>query len=315
MEATASDDSGGVIVAPVEGFDDIDETSQIPAAYPPHSSRKSGWLFWVLPLLILLALIWALLRIFGGDDGDEGVVGTTVDGQSLPSLVPGISAPVGSAGESGDTSVAQPASSPAPSVPGETAPAVSATGSTVAPDGSAATSLAPPAAVTTAASTPVAPGGELVVATVKATCTAKASTDADGKPVDFEAPNLLDFATESAWRCAGKGIGESITFGFAGPTRVAQVGVTPGWVHIDPSHKDDRYAQNRRLRAVRWECLDAAGTVLGGLDQTIADDRQMQSLATGDFTACVAVRLTVKDVTNYRSRNFIAVSDVSLKGA
>ncbi|MGD9705637.1 MAG: hypothetical protein AB7Q42_16360 [Acidimicrobiia bacterium] len=157
--------------------------------------------------------------------------------------------------------------------------------------------------------------GPLVVAAVEASCTAPDSTDSRGNRVTFVAQNLVDGVPTSAWRCAGDGSGQSLTFTLAAPSTVTQLGAIPGFATIDPFNGDDRFVENRRVVSARWSCLAPGGVQTASAIQTFADDRQMQTTPVNGFTGCAAIRFEVTGATPAARRDFVAVAEVSIAGA
>jgi hypothetical protein len=168
-----------------------------------------------------------------------------------------------------------------------------------------------PAAPVEPAAPPV-PIGPAAPTLVEATCTARGSTDSRGNPVDFKPENTVDGDPAKAWRCDGNGVGTTITYSLAAPTRIVQVGAIPGYDRVDPFNGDDRFFENRRVQSANWLCLDAAGTALATSAQSFVDDRAMQVQNVTGFDACQAIRLEITDSTPSTRRDFVAISEVTL---
>ena len=158
------------------------------------------------------------------------------------------------------------------------------------------------------------PPAPLAIALAEATCTAPDSTDSRGNRVSFVATNTIDGDASTAWRCAGNGSGQSLTFTLAAPATVTQLGAIPGFAAVDPFNGDDRFVENRRVVSARWSCLAPGGVQTASATQTFADDRQMQVTAVNGFTGCAAIRFEVTGSTPAGRRDFTAVSDVLIGG-
>ncbi len=90
----------------------------------------------------------------------------------------------------------------------------------------------------------------------KVTCTGKPGEEADGEPVTYEASNLTDGVADTTWRCGGKALGERVTLDLGEEVPVGQVGLVPGYAKTDETTNADRFAQNNRVRRVRWTIGD-----------------------------------------------------------
>ncbi|GAA2874170.1 hypothetical protein GCM10010472_34410 [Pseudonocardia halophobica] len=135
---------------------------------------------------------------------------------------------------------------------------------------------------------PVATTPVTTAMTASATCVRPDSTDAAGVPTSYEPSQAVDGVLATAWRCTGDGVGESLTLTFAAPIRVGSVGIVPGLAKIDPADGTDRYAQNRRLTAVRLTTDDGRWVTIA-LDPSVGR-RGLQWTA---LSATVTSRLTI----------------------
>ena len=90
----------------------------------------------------------------------------------------------------------------------------------------------------------------------KVTCTSKPGVEADGDPVTYQASNLTDGVADTTWRCGGRAIGERITLKLGREMPVGQVGPVPGYAKTDETTNADRFAENNRVRRVRWTIGD-----------------------------------------------------------
>lgn len=181
----------------------------------------------------------------------------------------------------------------------------------------AVATTAAPIVAETSATVPVDladPGPSIAGITVAATCTARGSTDASGRPVDFKPENTLDGDPGTAWRCPGDGQGVTLTYTLPAPSDVVAVGAIPGYDTIDAKTGDDRFTQNRRLTSAEWTCLGPDEAVIASVPQTFADERSFQAVLASGFTGCSAVRLTITGTTPPGSRDFVAISEVRVVG-
>jgi hypothetical protein len=181
-------------------------------------------------------------------------------------------------------------------------------GTTVAP----ASTVAP---TTGAPTTPAPkPPGPLTVASAAASCTARNSTDSRGNPVSFAASNIIDGDNTTAWRCPGTGRGVTLTFSFAKPIEVTSIASIPGYDRVDPFNGDDRFTQNRRVKTMKWVCVNAAGKDLASVTQEFADNRASQPVATPKFVGCLTIRAEIVAATATAFRDNVAVSEVAIAG-
>ncbi|MGH8774986.1 MAG: NADase-type glycan-binding domain-containing protein [Jiangellaceae bacterium] len=150
---------------------------------------------------------------------------------------------------------------------------------------------------------------EPLVATVAdASCHGESSADAGGNRVTYEPEHAVDDEIESAWRCEGDGVGETLVLDLGGSVEVAEVGLVPGYAKTDPVDGTDRYAENRRITSVRWH-FDDGTTVEQALDPDTAN-RELQSMR-------IPLRQTAQLVleilsSSDASRDRVAVSDLRI---
>ena len=109
-----------------------------------------------------------------------------------------------------------------------------------------------------------------------ASCQAADAFDAGGNKVRYDPGNVYDEDMTTAWRCDGDGSGEKLTIDLADPTKIGEVGLIPGYAKTDPRSGVDRYAENDRIRKVRWVFDD--GTAVEQTFDTSAKNRSMQSM-------------------------------------
>jgi hypothetical protein len=145
---------------------------------------------------------------------------------------------------------------------------------------------------------------------VTATCQRGPSRDSRGAPTSYEPPRAVDGDLTTAWRCDGDGVGQSITLGFAGPTRITQVGFVPGLAKSDPGDGTDRYAQNRRIAGVRIT-TDTGGSVEAALDST-GTNRSVQYVSLDGVTAGSVTVTILSSVPGSRENGQDAVDSVAI---
>jgi hypothetical protein len=148
-----------------------------------------------------------------------------------------------------------------------------------------------------------------------ASCTAAGSKDPAGTPTSYEAGRAVDGQADTAWRCDGDGVGQSIQLDLARPSTITGVGIVPGYAKTDPSDATDRYRQNRRISSVRYE-FDNGTSIDQRLD-TSPGSRQMQSIPIGPVvTSHVRVVILGSDPggpsATQPAAEKIAVSEISL---
>lgn len=137
------------------------------------------------------------------------------------------------------------------------------------------TNEAPPPNSTPTSTTPP------TISTITASCAASPSIDASGNPVQYTPDRMMDGSTDTAWRCDGDGTGQSVDLVLTQQTTISSIGLIPGYSKIDQTDGTDRYQQNRRISAVRYE-FDSGQSVTQTLD-TSASNRQLQKVAVGNL--------------------------------
>ena len=151
----------------------------------------------------------------------------------------------------------------------------------------------------------------LTVDAISADCTATPSNDAAGRRVTYVPENAIDGETQTAWRCSGDGVGQTLTLRLAGDADVAEVGLVPGYAKTDPESGVDRYAENNRITKVRWTLGDGV-RVVQRMDPD-PSSREMQLLRV-PRTSTDTLRLEVLAVEK-GPRNTTAISEISLSAA
>lgn len=169
------------------------------------------------------------------------------------------------------------------------------------------TTTAEPPAASTSTSAPVTPTptadavvptaafpvGVLAGATATAPSTSADSADAGGRTTTYDAENLLDGDTTTAWRMEGDGTGAELTFTFDGPRRITEVGLVNGFAKVDPYDGTDRYDQGRRVLAATWS-FDGQAPVS---QQFLDDTRDLQLLPIAAVEA-TEITLTITDTSS-----------------
>ena len=144
-------------------------------------------------------------------------------------------------------------------------------------------------------------------AEVEASATARPSVDGAGQPVTFEAANLVDGRPDTAWRAAGDGVGQTLTFRFDRAVHVNAIGLLPGYAKVDPVSGTDRFPQNRRVTTASYH-LDGSPPVA----VRFSDTPDLQWLEVGAETTAVVVEIT--GTTEAAERDYTAVSEVQITG-
>lgn len=167
-----------------------------------------------------------------------------------------------------------------------------------------------PAAPDSAAPTDPAAAPPPVPSTAVATCQAPAATDDAGRRVSYPPASLVDGDKDTAWRCAGSSVGQSVEFTFPAPTTVTRVALINGYAKIDPTSGAHRYLEYRRVTQVTWTFSSGAA-----FTQTLADRNEApQSMGIGPQQTS-RVTLTVDAVTGPGSklatRDAVLISEAS----
>jgi hypothetical protein len=141
-----------------------------------------------------------------------------------------------------------------------------------------------------------------------ASCQAPNSVDAAGHPISYQPRNVADGDLTTAWRCDGDGVGQKLTLRLPSGTKVAEIGLVPGYAKTDPSSGADRYAENNRVTKVRWVFSD--GTAVEQRFDGSAANRDMQTKRIPP-TRADRVVLEILDTTR-GPRNTTAISEVRI---
>ncbi|HMS49712.1 protein kinase domain-containing protein [Candidatus Neomicrothrix sp.] len=140
-----------------------------------------------------------------------------------------------------------------------------------------------------------------------ASCTAPTGTDASGSTTSYQASNVLDGLQDTAWRCPGSAVGQSLTVSLGSVTEVTSVGLLPGYAKVDSFDGSNRFFENRRVTAVRYH-FDGGTTI----DQNFADSPTVQSIPVGVQTQ--SIRIEILGTTGDGGRDFTPISEVEVVG-
>ncbi len=141
----------------------------------------------------------------------------------------------------------------------------------------------------------------------KVACIGKPGKEANGDPVSYEPSNLTDGVADTAWRCGGRRIGERITLKLGKTMPIGQVGLVPGYAKTDEQSNADRFAENNRVKRVRWTIGD---TKVVQRFSGSPDDRNLQLLRVPK-TRADTVELEILAVKK-GPRNKTAISEIQI---
>ncbi|MGH3770528.1 MAG: discoidin domain-containing protein [Pseudonocardiaceae bacterium] len=141
--------------------------------------------------------------------------------------------------------------------------------------------------------------------------------DAGGKMSTYEPEKAIDGLADTAWRCDGDGKGEWIEISFQNKVTLTSIGIIPGFAKTDPVNHTDRYAQNRRISAVRYTFDDGSH-----FDKTFDTSISFRSAQTLDLPGVSTshVRITILDSVPGEATNSqqafdqIAISEITVSG-
>jgi hypothetical protein len=141
-----------------------------------------------------------------------------------------------------------------------------------------------------------------------ASCEASSSVDSGGHRVSYGPSNVFDGDLTTAWRCDGRGTGDTVHLALAGPTRIGEIGLVPGYAKTDPASGTDRYRQNNRITRVEWRFSD--GTTVR---QTFDPSPSRRTVQTMRIPVVRADGVEISVLSSVRGpRDTIAVSEVRL---
>ncbi|MFL6140692.1 MAG: NADase-type glycan-binding domain-containing protein [Labedaea sp.] len=148
-----------------------------------------------------------------------------------------------------------------------------------------------------------------------ASCTSPPSHDAGGNPTSYEAQKVIDGRPDTAWRCDGNGVGQQLRLTFGGTVTLTHIGVIPGLAKVDPYDATDRYAQNRRVSAVRYT-FDDGRTIDQNFDTSISN-RSIQSISvphveSSSITITISTSVAGSAQNNQPAVDKVAISEVAV---
>ncbi len=92
----------------------------------------------------------------------------------------------------------------------------------------------------------------------EASASAETITNSAGEVNSYGPENTIDTVHATAWCVPGDGVGQYLRLVFDQPVRIAAVTFIPGYDKIDPNTGEDRFKENRKIRAVRVSFPNAA---------------------------------------------------------
>ncbi|MFN8194959.1 MAG: discoidin domain-containing protein [Nocardioidaceae bacterium] len=152
-------------------------------------------------------------------------------------------------------------------------------------------------------------------ATVDVPAVARPNQDVNGRPVTYDAANMLDADPQTAWRMPGNGAGAELTIDLGAATTVSEVGLVNGYAKVDRdgTGREVRwYPRNRRILAVEWVFDD--GTVI---PQSLRETPRPQSVDVPRLTTTtITLRLlrVSPPASGPQGRDYTAISDLTLLG-
>lgn len=171
----------------------------------------------------------------------------------------------------------------------------------------ATTTTAVASTVATSVEAETAEPQPVLAAAIEASAQAGTSRNSCGDATTYEPTKVQDGDPATAWRVRGDGSGQALVFRLAGPVRITEVGLIPGYAKIDPCSDDDRFVQMRRVTLARW-IFDGGVTV----DQELADSRELQTIAVDAVTSVVT--LEILGTTGPAPIDYTPISEVALTG-
>jgi hypothetical protein len=151
----------------------------------------------------------------------------------------------------------------------------------------------PPAATPTKVDQPYA-GAVSAAAPTQATadCQAPPARDDAGNVVIYGPAELYDNNLNTAWRCDGAAVGQTITFALPPNTPIAEVGLVNGYAKVDPTSGAVRYGEYRRITQVNWTFDDGTS-----VQQSLTDGSPTAQLLRIPTETSGTVRLTIQATT------------------
>jgi hypothetical protein len=100
-----------------------------------------------------------------------------------------------------------------------------------------------------------------------ARCVLNPSRDKFGTLIEYDAQNVVDGRADTAWRCPGSGIGESVEVDLGRWMPITRIGLLPGYAKTDPLYVRQWYGGGPAVRHQRVEPVGAVGACIDGADQ------------------------------------------------
>lgn len=152
--------------------------------------------------------------------------------------------------------------------------------------------------------------GPLTPVSISASTNSPPAQDSCGNSITYGPANVADGQGTTAWETPGDGTGQTIVFELAPGTTVTEVGLVPGYDKIDPCAGTDRFAQNFRVRTVRWTIGDGEP-----VEQTLdVADRRLQQI---EVDPAEATRVTMEILATVAGSDADAdtpISEITLSG-
>ena len=141
-------------------------------------------------------------------------------------------------------------------------------------------------------------------------CQAPPATDDAGNKVSYTPEQMFDGNPETAWRCDGKGVDQTVIFNFDDEVSITSLGVLNGYSKIDPASGAHRYGEYRRVTAVRWTFPD--GTAF---EHELSDDVETAQTLKIPETKADKVTMTILSSTapgsKAKTRNAVLISEAT----
>lgn len=123
----------------------------------------------------------------------------------------------------------------------------------------------------------------------------------------------IDGLPDTAWRCNGRGVGQSLKISFQREVALTSIGIIPGFAKTDPGDHTDRYAQNRRISKVQYTFDDGST-----FDQTFdtsassrsAQTRSLPGVSTRNVTITILDSAPGEATGDQQSFDMVAISEI-----
>jgi len=269
------------------------EAPTLPPA--PPAARRDAMPLIAGGLLALVVLLGAVLAVVVSRNNERERLAEAY-AQTVIALA-GASAPTAEVAPEPPTTPLAEQAGPTTTADQERAPTVAQ--ATVVLSGAQAPAFGPPG--------PQAPRG------ARASDESPPSVDSAGNQVTFNAVNAIDGRADTAWRVEGAGVGEYIEVQLAGPVRVREVQIIPGYAKVDPATGTDRFRQNRRVLRANIEFDD--GTVY---QATFEQRPELQAVRLPEPVVTTVVRVVVVESSEPapapEGRDFTPISEIVVIG-